>query len=183
MEVAGPKRGPGNAVGRALSWGWGNFGQILRVPSFPSAHRGGLDLSNTSPASRNCRIHSVKEYVESVPKTHGWGRPGRPGGPWLCPYFPHSSQGSAEQLETLEDKVSDCLNSLVPWRGGLGGFCLLGRASLEPHHTPSHTPTHTPFSSSISSVLDGQLQDGWAHLTYCCTLNNWNRAWHTVGAQ
>lgn len=39
-----------------------------------------------------------------------------------APYFPHSFQGSAEQLETLERKVPDCLNSLVPWGGASGDF-------------------------------------------------------------
>lgn len=61
LEVAGPQKEPWKCRGKSTQRGLGGFGQILRVPSFPPAQGGGLDLSSTSPTSCTCRGHSVPE--------------------------------------------------------------------------------------------------------------------------
>lgn len=87
----------------------------------------------------------------------------------LPPTVPsHRPQVSGEQLETLEERVSDCLNSLVLWGGGTQRFVSFRETFLGPH-----LPTHTDSHPIQHSVLDGQLQGSRAQPAHYRTLNNW----------
>lgn len=63
------------------------------------------------------------------------------------------------QVETLGERVSDCLGSLAFWNGDFRGF-ILSTASLVP------CASHLLWLQHQLSVLDGQHHEGWAHLAH-----------------